>query len=256
MPSIMDMFRTVAPKPAVVVDDAAAKAAAASSTPGTAASPNKEGTGPAAFPAAAVGDKSPLSGYDKLWETDPNATPTPTGVPAFNVDPKKLLDAAKNIDFTKVIPGDVLEKASKGDVAALGQAINVAAQAGYAQSAAATTRIVQEALTQQAKTFKTEIMPAILREHSVSQTLVDESILTNPAVAPMVGAVKQQFSTKYPNASAAEIAKHTVEYFRDFSENFMKMQGYTVDKTDTKAVAAAAAKQEDWGKFFDVPNDV
>lgn len=256
--SIMDMFRSTpaATKQQNAITQSGDPSGSNVTVPGADSGGNTDGKAPAAFPKKAEGEESPLSGYEKLWETDPNAKPPASSVPKFDIDPQKLMAAAKSIDFSKVIPADVLEKASKGDVTALGQAINFSAQAGYAQSAAATTKIVEQALTQQAKVFKEEIMPAILRQHTVSQTLVDETLLNNPAVKPMVDAVKQQFSTKYPQASAAEIAKHTTDYFRGFSEDFIKMQGFKVDKTDPKEAVSLAARQEDWGKFFNVTDPV
>jgi len=243
--SIMDMFRT---KPATPVDPSVSNP----TVPGSGTPGNKDGTAPAAFPVKAEGDKSPLAGYEKLWDNDPNAKPMPSAVPTFNVDPKKLMDAARGIDFSKAIPADLLEKAAKGDTVALGQAISAAAQAGYAQSAHANTQIVKEALTQQAKVFKDEILPQILRNHSVSQTLQEDSLLTNTATAPLVEAARTQIAQKYPNASAAEIAKQTQEYFRGFAEEIVKAQGFTIQKPSTSA-SPANSKEEDWGKFFDVP---
>lgn len=261
--SIMDMFRSV-------VQGGTAKSAEGNPSPqpqggdpskgnpgvpGDGTPQNKDGSGPAAIPKAAEGDKSPLEGYEKLWETDPNAKKAPSLTPTFTADPAKLMEAARTIDFAKVIDPEVLAKAVAGDAAAFSQAINSAAQAGYAQSAHATTKIVEQALTQQAKMFKEEIMPAILREHSISTAVAsDNAIFENPAVKPIVEMATAQLSAKYPNASAADIKKHAQEYFMGFAKELATAGGMTMEKTLDPAAGMKLGVREpqDWAKYFGV----
>lgn len=247
--SIIDMFR---PKAAPVADPSKTNV----TVPGDGKEANNDGKAPAAFQKTEEGDKSPLGEYTKLWDTDPNAKPEPSMVPTFNVDPKKMMEAAATVDFTKTISPELLEKASKGDPQALAEAINKAAQMGYAQSAGATTKIVEKALADQAKVFQEQVMPNILRKHLTDQTLSTDTILNNPAMKPLVDAAKTQIAAKYPTANAAEIERHTLSYFDGFSSELMKSRGFTVTKAaELNADGSSTqlgAKQEDWGKFFGV----
>jgi hypothetical protein len=224
--------------------------------PGNATPGNDKGNAPAAFPLKSEGDKSPLDGYVKMWETDATKNKSPSATPTFDVDPKKLMDAARNVDFAKAIPADILAKAAGGDVTALGQAINVAAQVGYAQSAAATTKIVEQALAQQAKVFHEQVMPDLFRKHSVSQTLASDTVLSNQTVKPVADFVKTQVAAAYPNASAADIEKHTQAYFKDVATEILKSSGMTISAADASGNNGGnnqGRKDEDWGKFFNVP---
>lgn len=261
--SIMDMFRSIAQGGTAKAGDGSPSpqpnggdpSKLNPAVPGDGTAQNKDGSGPTAIPKAAEGDKSPLEGYGKLWETDPNAKKTPSLAPTFTADPAKLMEAAKTIDFAKVIDPEVLTKAAAGDGAALSQAINSAAQAGYAQSAHATTKIVERALADQAKMFKEEIMPAILREHSISTAVsADNAIFENPAVKPIVDMATAQLSAKYPNASAADIKKHAQEYFMGFAKELATAGGMTMEKAVDPAGSKVSGIREpqDWGKYFGV----
>lgn len=209
---------------------------------------NTDGTGPKAIPAAGEGDKSPLDGYAKLWETaDTDGKPLSLTTP-INADPAKLLAAAKTVDFTKAISPELLEKASKGDAASLSELVNQAAQTGYAQSALATTKILEAALNQQATKFQNEVMPEILRRHSIGRDLRTENpIFDNPALKPMLSELETQLAIKYPNASAAEVSSHAKTILTGMAEDIIKQSGRTV--TDTTGGGGGTPKAS--GEVFD-----
>ena len=215
-----------------------------------------DGTGPGAFPKPGEGKESPLEGYKALWETDPNAKPVLTS-PTINADPAALMKAAQGIDFTKVIPPELLEAAAKGDAVALGKVVNLSAQAGYAQSAHATAAIVRGALAEQTRINRDVLLPDALRAANLSSSLVlDNPIFSNPAVKPLVDLITTQVRTKYPTASEFDQKKHVIELFNQFSQESLKSQGFTVlpkGSELTSPAGAGANKEEDWGPFFGEP---
>jgi hypothetical protein len=225
--------------------------------PGT-ATPKATGT-VAAIPAAGEGDKSPLEGFKDLWQKDDkNDAQRPNLVPKLTVDPAKLTEAAKRLDFTKLVDPAALAKAATGDATALGQVINEGAQAAFAQAAEASTKILEAALQSQAKNFEEKVMPDILRRHNISTGIrADNSALfDDPAAAPMLTMVENQFATKYPNASPAEITAKAKEYLEGFATSIVSGSGKQI--VDTKTVGTGTGRQgvrreEDWGKFFDTP---
>lgn len=255
--SIMDIFR---PKPEPV---AAAKPADPNVSIPSDKTKVSDGTGPAAIPAAGKGEASPLEGYAKLWEHAETDGKPASLVPALTADPAKLMAAAKTIDFSKAITPATLEAAAKGDAVALGQAISEAAQAGYAQAASATTKILEAALTKQAETFKNEVMPEILRKHAVNSSLsADNPLFDNPAIAPMLAMAKDQLAIKYPNASAAEITKHAQAMMGGFAEALITSSGRTIVAKDASTTDAAGNKvgrgvdkNFDWATYFGVPSE-
>lgn len=211
-----------------------------------------DGTHPA-FPKAGDGDKSPLENFKDLWDkSDKDAKPLDqlvTGV-SIPTDPNKILEAAKQVDFTKAIPADLLKKASEGDSSALGQVINHAAQLGYAQSTASTAKIIEAALGTQAKKFREEVIPEVMRRERASQAIQTENaaLYEDPAIKPMVEMLEQRFTAKYPTSPASEITKMAKEYLSGFATKVVAGSGKQIVEPTTSTTKAAP--ETDWEKFF------
>lgn len=190
--------------------------------------------------------KAPLADFAKLWEA-PENTPQPEAL-FGNVDPQKLMEAAGKTDFSKVITPEQLQAINaggEGAMAAMMQAMNKMSQAVYANSAMATTKIVDQALKKAQEQFNSQI-PTLVKQHTVSDTLRTENpIFSNPAVAPLVEAMKQQFTLKHPNATAGEIAQMTKTYISDLGQVF------NPTKVETKNTAANGG-EPDWDNLFGV----
>jgi hypothetical protein len=217
--------------------------------------PLSDGKGPKAIPAVKEGEASPLDGYAKLWEhADTDGKPISLNVP-LEADPAKLLAAAKTVDFTKAMNPELLDKASKGDSAALGQLVNEAAQTGYAQSALATTKIVEAALAKQADMFKTSVMPEILRRHNIGNELGDNPLFDNPAVKPLLDGLKNQLAIKYKDATPAQIKEHAEKILTEMATSHLKSSGKTVSdgaalNADGTLITLAPAKEFNWEEHF------
>jgi hypothetical protein len=228
--------------------------AAANPTVPSDKTPRSDGSNPA-IPAAAEGVKSPLEKYNELWKTDPKAKPPVSPVPTLNADPVKLMEAASNVDFTKVIPPELLQKASSGDQTALGQVINAAAQAAYAQSAAAASKIVEQSLNTLHDTYTREIIPQVLRNHSISQTVgAGNPLSENPAAAPILDAVRRQVTAKNPGATPAQIKEMTSGFLNELAELVIAQSGKKI--TDPDPIPGSnplgLRAETDWEKFMGV----
>lgn len=193
---------------------------------------------------------SPLDQHKDIWQTpakDPNK-PDPSASPFANIDPAKLQEAAGKIDFSKVISGDDLAKISAGGqeaVAAFASAFNKGLQTVYAQSAVATTKIVEQALNH-AKKQQEEALPGLVRKVSSHESLVQSNpIFSNPALSPIVEALQSQFQQKNPGATAADIQQQIVSYFDSIGAVFAPKQAQT-------AAEKQAADEPDWSKFFEM----
>lgn len=275
IPNLRELFGIpAAPAPMSPAQAAAATTAqiAAASTPGggttgnspvdnptvpNSTTPQSDGSVPA-IPAAAKGDASPMSGYGKIWDTpvDPN-TSAASLVPTFSVDPAKMLEAAKTIDFTKSMDPALLDAASKGDASALANIINSAAQAGYAQAATATISITNKMLSEQAKTFSEKYAPAMMRNESISRVVEKAIPLSqDPAFAPVVSALRTQLSNTYPTASAEEIATHTENYLQDFAKRAVESKGgkiQSAEELSTSLLHPMRRPETDWSKWLETP---
>lgn len=172
--------------------------------------------------------ESPLKAFEQVWEPNKDANGNPVAPktpesPVAPIDPAKLQEAVKNLNFAGVITADTLNKISAGGEdakAAFSQAMNSVAQTVFSQSAVATNSIVEKALQKQADQFKAEL-PNIVKSLSVREGLREENpMFSNPAVAPILDGLQSQLQLKYPNASAGELQKMAKNYLEGIGATF------------------------------------
>ena len=189
---------------------------------------------------------SPLDQFKDLWQTNPaNTAATPDlNAPVFNVDPVKLFDAAKKIDFTRSISPEIVQKALSGDAEAFSAAINAAVQQSYAQSSHLTTQMIEQALKQN-NTKITGLLPSAFKSLQVNEGLSANPAFQHPAAKPIVEALQAQFTKQYPHASAADIQKYALEYLNGFAQ--------AVSPAPAPEPTAADRSAQDWSKFLDTP---
>lgn len=204
----------------------------------------------AAIPPTPTGDKSSLAGYEKMWDkADTDRKPVDAAY-QFQTDPKKLQDATSQIDFMKVIPPDLMAKATGGDLTAFATVINRVAQQATATSAQTTAELVNTALREQDKKYKDEIIPQVLADHA-SRTLVraENPLFNNPAVSPVLAMVESQLMTKYPGASPQDISAKAREYISAMGTEIVTGSGKVI--SDAPKVTPGS-QEMDWAAWSGV----
>lgn len=174
---------------------------------------------PSSEPAAPV---SPLDNFVKLWETtptDPKAAPEP-GKLFSGADPAKMLASARKVDFAKSIPPELLSKMAAGgqdSIAAFQAALNEVGQRAYAQATLAATQIADASIKNYSDGSASRL-PSLIKQHSVAETIRNSNpLLQHPAAAPILDALQQQLTVKYPQASVKEIEAFATDYLKAFS---------------------------------------
>lgn len=201
--------------------------------------------------------KSPLDGYKDLWQLSKDTKVTPQSlVPTFTMDMTKLQTAAGNLDFTKNLDPETIQGALKGDPQALAKALNSTAQSGFAHAVAATGTIIKEALQQQSDTFFKTVVPDMFRRERISQGVNDANpAFSDPALAPLVQATERQMAQKYPQASAAEITKHTQDFLSGMASAIVrgnKQQITDVPSLDNTSIYGNMGGTTDWDNWIKV----
>ena len=241
---IMSMFRTATPAPAPAATPAGGSTQVAQPgqpLPGTSATPATANNGvvPTQDPAA------PLDTFKDIWQTKPNPA-EPAGPMFANIDPKKIMESAGQVDFAKAITPEQLQAISAGGEGAMNafaQAMNKVAQTVFAQSAVATTKIVDQAIAKTQENFDARL-PSMVRKLSVNEGLsTNNPILNNPALTPLVSALSEQLVRKNPNATTQEIQSQVVEYFSGIGQMF-------APKPAASTQATGANTDPDWESFF------
>ena len=193
---------------------------------------------------------SPLDTFKDIWSTP--TTPDDSNSPMFaGVDPTKLMESAGKVDFAKAATPEQLALINGGGQQAMETMLavmNKVAQTVYAQSAFATTKIVDQAMERQQQNFAKQL-PSMVRKLSVNEGLqTDNPLLSNPALTPLVSALSEQLVRKNPNATSTEIQAQVNDYFAALGTSFAPKP----PETPATRAAAKAAKQEDWGAFLNM----
>lgn len=193
------------------------------------------------------GEKTPLDQFAEIWKTDPNSSDSNNQAIFAGLDPAKVMESAKKVDFAKAVSPQQLEAIQKGGteaVTAFAQAMNSVAQTVYAQNAIATTKIVEQALSKAQEQYDAKI-PSMVKKLSANEGLLTENpLLSNPAIQPLVGALTEQLTRKNPNATAAEIRTQVNDYFSALGTSFAPKPAE--DKNSSKSKS-----EVDWSAFLE-----
>jgi len=199
-------------------------------------------------PTAGIEPPAPFDTFKDLWKNevpDPNAPAKPSGV-FGDIDPKKFMEAAGKIDFGKAVTTEQLQAISGGGdaaVQAFAAAMNNVAQGVYAQSAFATTKIVEQAIAKSKDSWMAEL-PSHIKKQTVTDSLRQENpVFSNPAVQPIIAALESQLTLKHPNATAPEITALAKQYVEAFGTAVAPKPQTTQSTTNQK-------DGTDWEKFF------
>lgn len=188
-------------------------------------------------------EPSPFEAFKDIWQTPDNTDPNASQAIFSNLDPKKLMESARQVDFTKTIAPESLQKIQAGGpeaVAAFAQAMNNVAQTVYAQSAVATTKIVEQALGKAQERIDNQL-PSMVTRLTANQNLVAENpLIRNPAISPIVEALQMKLQMKNPNATPAELNQQVNAYLGELAKSF----GPKPVATETKP------GEVDWSTFL------
>lgn len=208
----LDMFSSNNTAPASTAPAPAANA------PAPTPAPNSGAPNPFAAPAPTPAPEgSPVPEFTKLWEPIASPAPDPNAPKPLSQEDhiNKTIEAARQIDFSKVIPADTMAKIGAGGPdaqVAFAEALNLVNQATYAQSSFAASKLVEQAIATARQEFQKEI-PGIIRQHNIHDTLRGEDTrYQDPEIAPLLKAIDQQITLKFPDATAAQISTMRSQY--------------------------------------------
>lgn len=230
--SISEMFK---PKPAeavqssVVATAASAESTAAPQPAGDAKLANAQpgvtavqtaGTAPnGVIPDNVNTEGSPLDQFKDMWETDPNVK-APVEFKPESLDPTKLQEVMGKVDLTKVITQEnlsLIEAGGEGATKALIESMNAVSQQTMMQSTLVANKMIEDSVTKAIESVTAKI-PALLKEQNLSNSLKEQNpIYSNPAVKPVIDAVKSQLSVKFPDATTSDLTSMAQDFVKAMS---------------------------------------
>ena len=257
----LDFWKTAEEKAPVNPNGGDAHAAAQGTAPNsTTTSPNAQST------AAAGGSLQVATGlqnaqdnpasapFADLWQLDEEQQKRieQQQVEIFGEDvtPEKIFEAARQIDFTKNVPAELMEKVLAGDQPSLLMLINGVGQSAYAQSSVTAKTASETAARKLQDNFEARL-PELIRTHSQRNSVSEDNPLaTNPATKPMFDMLLGQMQAKYPNATTTELKNHTTNYMKQFIVSAGgKLPEVEVETTSAK-IPTIIKGDDSWSNFF------
>lgn len=185
--------------------------------------------------------KSPLDPYKEMWEPIKTEA-TPDGLPVA-LDPAKLQEVIGKADFSKVLNPEnlaAITAGGEGAVAALVETLNATSRQVLTQATLASNQMIQQAVTGYSEAQAANL-PNLMKAQGLSDSLsAANPLFTNPAVVPIIDAVKSQLAAKNPNASVAELTTMAQEFVSVIGEQFAPKPA---------ADPNAPPTEKDWSKF-------
>ncbi len=239
--NIMDMFKTTpsAPAPAPIPNPNPN----ANTPPIPGVDPNNPVTPPNNL-GTQTNSQDPFKEFQGIWDIDP--TKVNEATPFFaNIDPAKVMESASKANFMQMSAEQkaAIEAGGPQAFAAMQQILNRAAQSVYGQSALATSKMVDQALAAQREQMM-KMLPSLMTKHQSTASLIqDNPLFSNPALQPMVEAMRDRFVAKNPNATPDEIKTQVASYFSTIGAQFAPAPTPSPNAT-------ARGKETDWDSWF------
>jgi hypothetical protein len=196
---------------------------------------------------------SPLDEFKDLWQNVANSdTSEETGV-LGTIDPKQIMAAAGKVNFAKVITAEdiaAIQAGGEGATAALGRALNSTSQAVYAQSALASSKLIEQAVSKIEERILGKLPDQVRRNLLDNSMVEDNASYSHPAAAPLVQLVQNQLATKHPNATPSQLKKMAQDYF---ANSFKAINGDKASDTGNTSTKDKKGDVEiDWATELDL----
>lgn len=208
--------------------------------PPTPAVPVAEGGG------AATG----LDAFNDLFKprpVDPNAPKAPTLQDSYlgQLDETAFQQQVSKTNFVAGIAPDVLQKAASGDGTALADAINAAAQAGFAAATKLTHGLVDHGARSAAERVS-GTLDSRIRQNQIRFQNGSNEVLNHAAVSPIFSMVKERIAMQNPSLSPAEVATRAETYMAEVGNAFSGGKS-----ADNGSNTPAAPAETNFGSYLD-----
>lgn len=167
--------------------------------------------------------KSPNAEFAELWKMEATQ---PNQAPNFRIDPEQLSKVTGNLDFTKSVSREDLAKIAAGGEEAVGALVNVLNSFGrdvFSTNAQFSSHMTEAGYNSAQQAIDRGLPTLVKKQFTQNELFQSNPKLREPALQPLVMAIQDQISKKYPNASPSEVNGMVDRYFNDHvSKAFVK----------------------------------
>jgi len=166
---------------------------------------------------------TPLAKFADFWDNDPNAAAPAGEFTPETLDPAKLQEVMGGVNLTGAITPEMQARINAGGedaMAAMMEVVNTTGQQAMVHSATVANKMVTSQVAKAIEAMEAKI-PGLVKSQSVNSALHEQNpIFSNPAVAPIMEATKQNLQVKFPNATAPELTKMAQDYVLAIGQAF------------------------------------
>lgn len=159
--------------------------------------------------------------------------------PQFDIPQDTLATVAKQLDYSKAIPQEALQKLQSGDMSALGDILNSALQAQYMtmmqQMPKLTQAYVDNRISHDRQSFQSDV-----RSQVVENSLNIKDL--HPVAQTMFRDTAKKLAAQYPDANPKEIETQTWQ--------LMETLGSQFNRTAQTQQQAQKASEVNWDEFI------
>lgn len=186
---------------------------------------------------------SPLDQFKDLWEPVKTEEGKEPATPP-QLDPEKLREVINKADFSSVIGKENLARIASGGEEAVGaftESMNAVARQVMMQSTLASNKMIEQAVENALKAQESKFSSTI-KQHTLTESLTSKNpLFKNPAIKPVLDAVRDQLAIKNPNASVAELT--------EMAQNFVKVMGEAMNPSLANIGDSSKNQDTDWDAF-------
>lgn len=195
---------------------------------------------------SAAAPTSPLDPFKDVWSPAAAQAQSadPFAAPYLQLDETKLTQGLQQVDFTRGLNPELIQKAMSGDAAALMETLNHVSRATLHQATRLQAATTESALRTQSDRIKGYIPDAVKTSNLQNQPITNPA-LAHPSVEPMLRVLRGQIAQQNPNMTPQEVAAR--------AENFFTSAAQAVNMHSPEAAqrTAAAAKEDAKYDFTD-----
>lgn len=194
---------------------------------------------------------SHLEGLAGVWKTATTADGKPVAPqadplaqPLFSFKRDDVIAEAKKLDFTATVNPELAAKALSGDAGALQEYVNGAIQTAFAAMTLQSGNLMNDGFQRHGKAFDAAL-PTRLRNHEVATRQSDDPVLSHPAVAPIILAMKATIAQQQPQLSPAQVQAAAENYVKGLGGAFNLQE----QKTQTVKAKEGEVNWLDWANL-------
>lgn len=195
---------------------------------------------------------NPLDIYGKMFETTKDDGDTPSA-PSLSLDSKVLSEVTNQLDFTKGIDPEMLQKLQSGDLSSLPDMLNAVARQAYSTAMQHNSALVDKFVSQRSDYDAQRIAPTV--RDALTQSKLSTSVegLDFPGMKQQLTDVASKLAKAYPDATPDWVAEQAQAYMRESAARVMGLTPEMIAQLQSmqQQQTTKKASEVEWDKYFD-----